>query len=32
MELLGDEGQQEACFGLFEDSANLDVRSVHDLR
>jgi hypothetical protein len=32
MELLGDEDQQEACFGSFGDSANLDARSVHDLR
>jgi hypothetical protein len=32
MELLGDEGQQEACFGPFGDSANLDARFVHDLR
>jgi hypothetical protein len=23
---LGDEAQQEACFGLFPDSANLDAR------
>ena len=31
MLLLGDEGQLEACFGPFGDSANLDARSVHDL-
>jgi hypothetical protein len=24
--LLGDEGQVEACFGPFGDSANLDAR------
>jgi hypothetical protein len=30
MELLGDEAQLEACFGLFGDSANLD--EVHGLR
>jgi hypothetical protein len=29
MELLGDESQVEARFGLFEDSANLD--EVHGL-
>jgi hypothetical protein len=29
---LGDEAQLEACFGLFRDIANLDARSVHDLR
>jgi hypothetical protein len=29
MELLGDESQVEACFGPFEDSANLD--EVHGL-
>ena len=32
MVLLGDEAQLEARFGLFEGSANLDVRSVHGLR
>jgi hypothetical protein len=32
MELLGDEAQVEACFGLFGDSANLDARLVHSLR
>ena len=32
MVLLGDEVQLEACFGPFEDSANLDARSVHGLR
>ena len=32
MELLGVEAQLEARFGLFGDSANLDVRSVHGLR
>jgi hypothetical protein len=31
MELLGDLGHVESCFGLFEDSANLDARLVHDL-
>jgi hypothetical protein len=31
-ELLGDEAQVEACFGLFRDSANLDARSMHSLR
>jgi hypothetical protein len=31
MELLGDEALLEARFGLFRDSANLDVRSVHSL-
>jgi hypothetical protein len=30
MEPLGDEAQVGACFGLFEDSANLD--KVHGLR
>jgi hypothetical protein len=30
MELLGDEAQVEACFGLFRDSANLD--ELHGLR
>jgi hypothetical protein len=29
---LGDESQVEAHFGPFRDSANLDTRSVHDLR
>jgi hypothetical protein len=32
MVLLGDEAQLEARFGLFRDSANLDIRSVHGLR
>ena len=32
MVLLGDEAQLEARFGLIGDSANLDARSVHDLR
>ena len=32
MVLLGDEAQLEARFGLFGDSANLDVRSLHSLR
>ena len=32
MVLLGDEGQVEARFALFGDSANLDGRSVHGLR
>jgi hypothetical protein len=31
MALLGDEAQVDACFGLFSDSANLDVRYVHGL-
>jgi hypothetical protein len=26
MELINDEAQIEACFGLFVDSANLDAR------
>jgi hypothetical protein len=29
MGLLGDEGQVDACFGPFGDSANLDARLVH---
>jgi hypothetical protein len=32
MELLGDLGQIEACFGSFGDSANLDARHGHGLR
>jgi hypothetical protein len=32
MDLLGDKAQVEACFGLFGDSVNLDVRWVHGLR
>ena len=32
MELLGDNGQMEACFGPFVDSVNLDTRKVHGLR
>jgi hypothetical protein len=32
MVLLGDKAQLEARFGLFGDSANLDVRLVHGLR
>jgi hypothetical protein len=32
MLLLGDEAQVDARFGLFGDSANLDVRLVHGLR
>jgi hypothetical protein len=32
MVLLCDEAQVEARFGLFGDSANLDVRLVHGLR
>ena len=32
MVLLGDEAQLEAHFSPFGDSANLDARSVHDLR
>jgi hypothetical protein len=31
MVLLGDQGQGEARFGLFGDSANLDTRQVHGL-
>jgi hypothetical protein len=31
MELLGDVGHVESCFGLFGDSANLDARQVHGL-
>ena len=32
MELLGDEGHVESCFGPFGDSANLEARLVHRLR
>jgi hypothetical protein len=32
MELLGDLGQIEACFGPFRDSANIDARQGHGLR
>jgi hypothetical protein len=32
MGLLGDESQEEAWFGPFGDSANLDARLVHGLR
>ena len=32
MELLGDVGRKEACFGPFVDSVNLDTRKVHGLR
>jgi hypothetical protein len=32
MVLQGDVVQLEACFGLFRDSANLDVKSLHGLR
>jgi hypothetical protein len=32
MVLLGDKAQVDAYFGLFVDSANLDVRLVHGLR
>jgi hypothetical protein len=32
MELLGDVGQVEACFGLFGHCVNLDIRYVHGLR
>jgi len=32
MILLGDEAQLEARFGLFGDSAKLEIRSVHGLR
>jgi hypothetical protein len=31
MELLGDVGQVEACFGAFGDSVNLGTTKVHDL-
>ena len=31
MELLAEEAQVEAWFGLFGDSANLDAREVHSL-
>jgi CobQ-like glutamine amidotransferase family enzyme len=32
MLLLGNEAQLEAHFGLFGNSANFDIRSVHGLR
>jgi hypothetical protein len=32
MVLHGDVAQLEACFGVFRDSANLDVKSLHGLR
>jgi hypothetical protein len=32
MVLLGDVGQVEACFSLFGDSINPDIRQVHGLR
>jgi hypothetical protein len=32
MELLGDEAQVKAHFGLFGDNANLDVRLLHGSR
>jgi hypothetical protein len=32
MELLGDLGQVEACFGLFGHFVNRDARYVHVLR
>ena len=32
MELLGDEAQVQARFGLFRDSTSLDARLVHGLR
>jgi hypothetical protein len=32
MELLGDIGQVEACFGPFGDSVNLGARKVYSLR
>jgi hypothetical protein len=32
MELLGNMGQMEACFGPFGNCVNLDSRLVHDLR
>jgi hypothetical protein len=32
MEILGDEAQVKAHFGLFGDSGNLDARLVHGLR
>jgi hypothetical protein len=31
MEVLGDVGQVESHFGLFEDSVNLGTRQVHGL-
>jgi hypothetical protein len=31
MELLGNLGHVESCFGLFADSANLDARLVYGL-
>jgi hypothetical protein len=31
MVVLGDEAQEDAHFGLFGDSANLNVISVHSL-
>jgi hypothetical protein len=31
MVLLGDEAQVQACFSLFGDSANLEIRLVHVL-
>jgi hypothetical protein len=32
MVLIGDEAQQEARFGKFGDSANLNARQAHGLR
>jgi hypothetical protein len=32
MVVLGDKAQLESCVGPFGDSANLDARSVHNLR
>jgi hypothetical protein len=31
MDILGDVGQMEAHFGLFEDSVNLHIRWLHGL-
>jgi uncharacterized membrane protein len=32
MELLGDAGHVESCFGLFRDSVGVGTRHVHNLR
>jgi hypothetical protein len=32
MELLGDVGHVEPCFGPFGDSVSVDARMLHDLR
>jgi hypothetical protein len=32
MELLGDVGHVESCFGSFGDGVTLDARQVHGLR